>query len=99
MVEDYVSIFEKILGKNLKKPDFNQFCDYLQSPGIFNQGCRGENQIFLKCVSMEKISDDSYLIDFEFPNPNWTSGIWPGGHMNLIINGMSRPYNPISPLN
>ena len=49
------------------------------------------------------MSHDTYKFGLEFPNPDWSSGLWPGGHFLLVseINGemMQKPYTPITPVN
>ena len=42
------------------------------------------------------------MFELKFPNPDWTSGLWPGGHLllHLNVNGKSvcRKYTPTSPI-
>lgn len=62
-----------------------------------------DDQFSLKVIKKEKMSHDTYLIELEFPNPEWISGLWPGGHfvMHSTIDGklVSKKYTPISPVN
>jgi hypothetical protein len=58
----------------------------------------------LKCIRKDKISHDTYQIELEFPNKEWTSGVWPSGHYKFHIESekekkwFCKPYSPISPL-
>lgn len=62
-----------------------------------------DDQFPLKVIKKELISPDTYEFVLEFPNPEWISGLWPGGHyiMHAEIDGktVSRKYTPISPVN
>jgi len=58
---------------------------------------------FLKLIKKEAISPDTYIMDFEFPNPDWILGLFPAGHVCMLadINGkrVSKKYTPVSPVN
>jgi NAD(P)H-flavin reductase len=62
-----------------------------------------DDQFPLKVIKKELISHDTYLIELEFPNAEWISGLWAGGHymLHAQVDGktVSKPYTPISPVN
>jgi ferredoxin-NADP reductase len=51
----------------------------------------------------EQLTHDTIIIELEFQNKEWISGLWVGGHIvfHAQINGrtVSRKYTPISPIN
>ena len=65
---------------------------------------KDENGLFpLKVIKKEAISLDTYVYEVEFPNAEWISGLWAGGHyvFHADIDGehVSRKMTPISPVN
>lgn len=62
-----------------------------------------DGQFPLKVIKKEAINHDTYIMELEFPNADWISGLWPGGHFIFYaeINGkvVARKYTPISPVN
>ena len=81
-ISKYYEMLERQLGKKVSEIEYNPFCDYNTSSSLFKQSV---GIISLKCIKMDLISRDTYMIELEFPNKEWTSGIWPGGHMKLIL--------------
>lgn len=57
----------------------------------------------LEVKSIIKYSYNSYKITLKFPDPEWKTGLWPGGHFVMVqtIEGepVARKYTPVSPLN
>lgn len=51
-------------------------------------------------IRKDKLTHDTYLFEMEFPNKEWTSGLWPAGHIffHQKINGktVTRKYSSIS---
>jgi hypothetical protein len=49
------------------------------------------------------MTHDTYLFELEFPNKEWISGLWAGGHFvfHVEFEGklISKKYTPISPVN
>ena len=49
------------------------------------------------------MTHDTYFISLEFPEKDWTAGLWAGGHFvfHTDIDGkhFSRKYTPVSPIN
>jgi NAD(P)H-flavin reductase len=81
-----------------------EFFDFKASPSLFENVEKNEDDQFpLKLIEKSAISHDTYRFVLEFPNPEWISGLWPGGHyvFHANVNGkaMSRKYTPISPVN
>jgi cytochrome-b5 reductase len=65
---------------------------------------KDENDQFpLKVIRKDQLNHDSYLYVLEFPNADWISGLFPGGHFyfHAEVDGkmMSKRYTPISPVN
>lgn len=62
-----------------------------------------DDQFNLKLIKKDKMTHDTYYITLEFPDKEWTSGLWPGGH--FIIHAkigdkdVSKLYTPVSPVN
>lgn len=54
----------------------------------------------LRFVGKERMEVNIYKFTFEFPNPEWYCGIWPGGYLSMIayIDGkkIKRSYTPIN---
>lgn len=59
-----------------------------------------EDQFELKIILKEKVNHNIIKMQLEFPSPDWTTGLWPGGHFMLwaSINNMPvvRKYTPTS---
>lgn len=82
----------------------NEYCNYLIEDNLFNRSEKNEDDQFpLKLVKKQKLTHDTYKITFEFPNPEWISGHWAGGHytMHATIDGktVTRRYTPVSLIN
>ena len=68
----------------------SEYFDFEGPPSLFNLVEKNEDDQFpLKVIKKEKISHDTYLWELEFPNKDWISGLWPGGHytMHVMIDG------------
>ena len=81
-----------------------EFFDYKTPPNLFGLvECDDMDQFKLKVTKKEVINHDTYLIELEFPNAEWISGLWPGAHYfwHLEVNGkmLARKYTPISAVN
>jgi len=81
-----------------------EYFDFKTGPSLLELGEKNEDDQILVTVSKkEKISHDTYIYELEFPNPEWKSGLWVGGHFifHAEIDGkwISRKYTPISPIN
>ena len=54
-------------------------------------------------ISKKAINHDTYEFELKFPNPDWTSGLFAGGHFKFHANidgqAMTRPYTPITSVN
>ena len=77
---------------------------WFNPPNVFDLIQKDENGQFpLKLTVKEAINHDTYKMTFEFPNPEWIMGIFPGGHvfMTADIDGkkLTRKYTQISPVN
>ena len=61
------------------------------------------DQFPLKVSKMEQMNHDTLFMTLEFPNPEWTAGLWAGGHFvfHIDIDGKhyARKYTPVSPIN
>ena len=84
--------------------DGKEFFDYQTAPSMFANIEKDENGQFpLKVVRKEAISLDTYIYEVEFPNAEWISGLWAGGHyvFHADIDGehVARKMTPISPVN
>lgn len=56
-------------------------CD-LTYPNLVSLAEKNEKGFFpLKVSKKEKINHDCYEYVLDFPDPEWTSGVWAGGHM------------------
>ena len=57
----------------------------------------------LKVSKKEKINHDTYEYVLDFPDAEWTSGVWAGGHLQWQseIDGKAvmKPYTVVSPVN
>ena len=87
----------------MEAEQINPLCDYTNGPSVFNLAEKNEDDQFpLKCIRKDKISHDTYEFELEFPDKEWTSGVWPGGHYKMHIESdgkwLCKPYSPISPL-
>ena len=96
--------FQKRTIISSSQKDGKQFFDYTQEPNLFELADKDtQGQFSLKVITKEAVSHDTYKFGLEFPNPEWTSGLWPGGHFLFVseINGemMQKPYTPITPVN
>jgi len=85
------------------QPQVSEYVNYSKS-NLFDQIEKDENgQFKLKVIKKDKLTHDSYIYELEFPNKEWISGLWPGGHfhLHLEVNGsnVSRKYTPISLIN
>ena len=86
------------------EPVGKEFFDFKGPPSLVNLIEKDDEDCFpLKVIKKEKISNDTYLIDLEFPNPDWISGLWPAGHLffHATVEGkqITRKYTPISLVN
>jgi NAD(P)H-flavin reductase len=82
----------------------SEFVDYKNPENLFALVDKDEDDQFpLKVIANEKLNHDTYKITLEFPNPNWISGLWAGGHfkMHVKVDGktVTKPYTPISLIN
>lgn len=48
-----------------------------------------DGQFPLKLIRKELITHDTYIFEFEYPDKEWISGLWPAGHYHFHaeING------------
>jgi len=79
------------------------FLDY-SAPNLFSEATKNEDGTFkLKIIKKEVLTHDTYTIELEFPDSEWTAGLWPAAHFKFHaeINGekVARMYSPVSPLN
>lgn len=84
--------------------DGKEFFTYSGVPNLCELVEKDDDDCFpLKVIKKEAISHDTYIYDLEFPNPEWISGLWAGGHLFFhgTVDGKAttRKYTPISPVN
>ena len=82
----------------------SEFLDFEGPPNLFNLVEKDENNQFpLKVIEKRVISHDTYTFVLEFPNKEWITGLFPGGHFvfHAEVDGkmISRKYTPINPVN
>jgi len=80
------------------------YLDFQTPPNLFNLVEKNDDDQFpLKVIKKEAINHDTYILELGFPNPEWISGLWPGGHFifHADIDGklVSKKYTPISAVN
>ena len=73
-------------------------------PNLFNLVEKDADKRFpLTVIKKEKMTHDTYTFELGFPNEEWISGLFAGGHFifHAEVNGemMSRKYTPISSVN
>lgn len=84
--------------------DTANYFDFKQGPSLFDLVPKDDDDQFpLKVSKKEKLNHDTYLFELEYPNAEWISGLWVGGHFvfHATIDGklVSRKYTPVSPIN
>lgn len=82
----------------------NEYVDFLNPNNMFGLVQKDENDQFpLKVCEKTKLTHDTYRIALEFPNQEWISGHWPGGHFTVHLNidgkTVTKRYTPISLIN
>ena len=98
------SLIQEAYKKHGVKLPGNKYFDWEGPPNVFSLADKDANGQFpLKIIKKRLISPDTYMIDLKFPNPQWTSGLWAGGHylLHQKVGGetLTRPYTPITPVN
>ena len=57
-----------------------------------------DNQLTAKLLDRHQINYDSYILTFQLPEENKCLGIKNGEYVSIELNGDSRNYVPISPI-
>lgn len=61
-----------------------EFFEWEGENTLFKLVERDENDCFtMKLIRKEAISPDTYIYEFEFPNKEWTAGLWAAGHFYM----------------
>ena len=81
-----------------------EYFDHKAGPSLAELVERDADKRFrLKVSRKEPLTHDTYAFDFEFPNPEWISGLQPNGHFMILaeVDGelRRRPYTPVTPVN
>lgn len=88
----------------MEAPQKSVYLDFETPDSLFKLVEKDENNQFsLKLKEKRVVNHDTYMFVLEFPNPEWISGLFPGGHyvFHAMVDGemISRKYTPISPVN